>query len=432
MKPKILFDILVFMLVITLFFVNFNFYAKADSKEIYVNSDYFGSSDGSADKPYKTIQEAIDSASEGDTIYIFGGFYQENIIVDKKLKITGGIDEVETIVDSRFDRRYIIEITADEVELKGLTVSDADGKTTSPIGALICLKSDNNKIINNFVKNTDSYGIYLDLTSNENLIYNNTINKTKVGIYSYSSSTNDIANNEISNCSEYGIHVESVSENTRLYGNYINICKIGIYIQNCGNVNITNNTLSNNTDYAIHLYNSDKSLIENNYFYNNTGDGVYLLSPPCRILNNTFKFNRRGMILASSNSLIKNNTIYNSSASGIYAQFSSNNNIIYLNDFRGNKISANEFGSNVWYYENQGNYWDDYGFVDKNFDGIGDRSYSKNGLSDNYPLGYFLKPPKKPSKPSPKDYVTGVGLRITLQVHVEDPDSDELTVYFYK
>jgi PKD repeat protein len=51
-------------------------------------------------------------------------------------------------------------------------------------------------------------------------------------------------------------------------------------------------------------------------------------------------------------------------------------------------------------------------------------------------LGYFLKPPNKPSKPGPKDYATSVGLRVTLQVHVEDPDSEDdgedLTVSFYK
>ncbi len=432
MKPKISFVILVFLIVISLFFVNYSFYAKADSREIYVYSDYFGSSDGSADRPYKTIQEAIDIASEGDTIYIFGGLYQENLIVDKKLKIIGGIDEIETIIDSRFDCRYIIEITADEVTLEGLTVSDVDNKTSSPIGALICLKSNNNRIISNFVNTTDSYGIYVDSTSKDNIISNNIINKTKRGIYLYSSSTNDIANNKISNCSEYGIHVESASENTRLYGNYINLSRTGIYIQNCDNINITNNTLSNITSYAINLYNSDESILKDNHFYNNIGDGVYMQSDYCIILNNTFEFNRRGMTLVSSNCLIKNNIFYNSSATGIYVQHGSRNNKIYLNDFMGNAISANDFGSNLWDFENQGNYWDDYGFVDRDFDGIGDRIYSKNGVSDNYPLGYFLKPPNKPSEPSPKDYATGVGLRITLQVHVEDPDSDELTVYFYK
>ena len=63
---------------------------------------------------------------------------------------------------------------------------------------------------------------------------------------------------------------------------------------------------------------------------------------------------------------------------------------------------------------------------------MGDVSYSKNGVLDLYPLGYFLKPPKKPSNPTPEDFETGVGLSITLKVLIEDPDSDQLTVYFYK
>ena len=80
----------------------------------------------------------------------------------------------------------------------------------------------------------------------------------------------------------------------------------------------------------------------------------------------------------------------------------------------------------------QGNYWDDYNYVDRNLDGIGDRYYTYNGVMDIYPLGYFLKPPKKPSNPDPEDTETGTTLKITLKVDIEDPDSDLLTVSFYR
>jgi PKD repeat protein len=51
---------------------------------------------------------------------------------------------------------------------------------------------------------------------------------------------------------------------------------------------------------------------------------------------------------------------------------------------------------------------------------------------DNYPLGYFLKPPKQPTEPEPEDFETDTNLKINLEVYVEDPDSDTLTVSFYR
>ena len=37
---------------------------------------------GTAEEPFGTIQEAIEKASEGDTLYVFGGRYDEHIIID--------------------------------------------------------------------------------------------------------------------------------------------------------------------------------------------------------------------------------------------------------------------------------------------------------------------------------------------------------------
>ena len=432
MKTKVSLIVLIFLLIVSLLIVNFNIVVKADSKEIYVKTGYFGASQGTAEKPYKTIQEAIDIANPGDIIYVFGGLYQENLVINKKIKIVGSIDYLDTIVDSKLDKRYLIEITADEVTIESLTVRDADGSTTSPIGALICLKSNNNRIINNIVKSTNSNGIYLHSNSDDNLISNNIIDDTKMGIYVYTSSTNDITNNEISNCSDSGIYLESTLGNNRLYGNQIDKCNIGIYAQNGNAVNITNNVISSCYVYGVNFYNTQGELISNNYFSNNEGSSIYLRYSSCMVSNNTFEYNQRGIFLEANNNIVKENKIYHSSASGIYTQINTNNNLIYLNDFKGNSVSARDFGTNVWYYENQGNYWDDFLLYDKDLDGIGDEAYSNNGVYDLYPLGYFIKPPNIPFDPVPEDRATGVGLHVTLEVTVKDPDSEELTVYFYK
>ncbi|MEE9506560.1 MAG: hypothetical protein V3V98_05375, partial [Thermoplasmata archaeon] len=38
---------------------------------------------------YTTIQGAIDNADIGDTVYVFGGTYYENVVINKTLSLVG-------------------------------------------------------------------------------------------------------------------------------------------------------------------------------------------------------------------------------------------------------------------------------------------------------------------------------------------------------
>ena len=86
-------------------FVFFDEECRADNAEIYVDSSYHGISDGSAEKPYKNINFAIDIANEGDTIYVFGGLYDEALVIDKKIKLWGSIENGPSIIDYSEDLR---------------------------------------------------------------------------------------------------------------------------------------------------------------------------------------------------------------------------------------------------------------------------------------------------------------------------------------
>ncbi len=432
MRFKILNLILIFFVLISVITIIFPI-VKSSGNEIYVNSDFVGYSDGSAEKPYSTINEALSIAEDGDTIYIFSGLYQESLVINKKIKLIGGIDEEETIIDTRFDRRYLVEILSDDVTIEGITFSDMDSSMTSPIGALLSINSNNNAVVRNVFKNNTGYGIYISPSANDNIISNNFINFTKSGIYVSSSSTNDIANNELHNSSEYGIYIVSSVGNNRLYSNTFYNCPSGVFIDSSKNVNITYNRFVKSIHYAIYLSQSPGGIITNNIIEYNNGDGLFIISSNCFIKNNTFQENRRGIYLSASDNIVKNNTFVECSASGIFIQSNANNNVLYHNKFQDNGVSAKDYGNNnIWYNFSEGNYWSDYNNVDKNLDKIGDVIYSKNGVVDKYPLGYFLKPPKKPSNPTPEDTETDVTLNINLEIHIEDPDSEELTVYFYR
>jgi PKD repeat protein len=121
------------------------------------------------------------------------------------------------------------------------------------------------------------------------------------------------------------------------------------------------------------------------------------------------------------------------SSTALSAVQTSSNNIIFLNHFVGNSINAREQGRNQWDNETVGNYWDDYNYVDRDHNGIGDMPYRiATGGQDRYPSGMFLLPPEKPSNPSPADDQENVGLTVTLWATIVDPDSDIISeVSFY-
>ena len=103
-------------------FIFFDEECKADKAEIYVDSSFHGFSDGSAEQPYTSIKEAIDIADDGDTIYVFGGLYNEALVIDKKLKLWGSIENGPSIIDYSKDLRYTVEINADYVEIQNFDI----------------------------------------------------------------------------------------------------------------------------------------------------------------------------------------------------------------------------------------------------------------------------------------------------------------------
>ena len=72
---------------------------------------------------YSTIQEAIDAAIPGDTIYVWDGFYVENVILNKTVSLIGN-SSATTIIDGN-QAGHSVYITSDWVNVTGFSIRNA-------------------------------------------------------------------------------------------------------------------------------------------------------------------------------------------------------------------------------------------------------------------------------------------------------------------
>jgi parallel beta-helix repeat protein len=162
---------------------------------------------------YTTIQAAVDAAKEGDTIFVSQGTYNENLKINKQVRIwSDSRNPDNTIVKAADPAESAVEITADRVTFSGFGVEDSEK-------AGILLTGVNNCYLNNNLARNSEYGILLQ-DSETNNINGNTMTLNEVGVRLEGSDSNTIQDNLVAYNYGFGISLEESSRNI-IYDNYL-------------------------------------------------------------------------------------------------------------------------------------------------------------------------------------------------------------------
>jgi len=328
--------------------------------------------DGPAD--FHTIQEAVNAANSGDTIYVYNGTYYENVVVNETIALIGE-SRSTTIIDGN-ETGNVVTIIQNNVRITDFTIQKSGDYPNAGIyvkNASYCIltknevtrndngvrlnSSNHNRVIDNKITGNIYFGIII-YESGYNTLSENSVTNNHVAIFSYHSSSNTISGSEIAH-NNYGISISTGSSNNT----------------------IVDNKITGNIYHGISLFSSSDNTISRNDIRANTWQGIYLSE-------------------SSNNHILGNNVRAN--GEGIWIGILCWDNTLYHNNFVDN---ARQIGplfplvvSVAWDdgYPSGGNYWSDYNGTDSysgpyqnitGSDGIGDTPYviGENN-QDNYPL----------------------------------------------
>lgn len=216
--------------------------------------------------PSESIQQEINNASDGDTVYVYSGTYFENITITKAINLVGQ-NMLTTIIDGLNSERVISINNIDDVNINTLTIKNGNR-----------------------------------------------------GIYIYSSDRITIEKVKISECKRWGIYAYSCNDLSISDSIFSGLgTGDGIEAYGAKDLEITGNQIS-------HFINGSKMIkmneveFEENTFYNNSYSGLNILGSSVIVESTTIEFSKYGVYFADHppSSSVSTGTIYNSSIASSY------------------------------------------------------------------------------------------------------------------
>jgi parallel beta-helix repeat protein len=202
---------------------------------------------------YSKIQDAIDNASDNDTIYVYSGMYNENIVINKSISLLG--QQRETTILLGANGSDIILLQDCSAVLTGFTIQKYDKTNDIGIGIVDCWST---------------------------YIYENYVTSCDIGIWATDFESSVISNNIFLNCTN-GMFIDLIANititqnriegNGKGYGIGFGGVGFGLLYKNY----ITRNSIMNNS-LGLILIGAWSVVIQENNFIGNQQHAVFITS----------------------------------------------------------------------------------------------------------------------------------------------------------
>ncbi|TGC09159.1 right-handed parallel beta-helix repeat-containing protein [Methanolobus halotolerans] len=303
-----------------------------------------------SDQRYANISSALANANNNDVIIVGDGFYQENLVIGKEVKILSENGSSNTFIQPAFPDEHIFNITTSNITISGFNITGATNAK-----AVYIFSAANCNISNNEISASDK-GIYTE-DSTDGILRNNTIHSNYMGITLYNSTDFTLKNNTMtSNDYNFGIissfpecYVHNVAISNRVDGkkiyyltdeaNYIVPSDAGqVYAVNSSGITVKDIAVSNCLD-GVAFVNTSNSEIRN-VTVSDTDTGIFSLKSDFNLIYNvTAGTNSIGIgLYRSGNNILANSTSTNNSRHGIEVSFESSNNTLANSTTNNNRI----------------------------------------------------------------------------------------------
>ena len=345
-----------------------------------------------------TLQAAIDSADNGDTLELQAGIYTGGVIIDRSLSVTG---QPGSVVDGTGEG-HVIRVTAPDVVIRGITLRNSgDSLETEDSGIFVTDQGDRALIEGNHFED-NLIGVNLkgpdDAVVRKNIITGSQfhrMNDRGNGVYLWNSPGSRIEENDI-RYGRDGIFVTTSHHNTFRNNRFRDMRFAIHYMYTHDSLIAGNVSLRNHSAWAL-MY-SDRLMVTGNRSDGDRDRGLFLNF----VNSSTLKDNRvsggveKCVFIYNTNMNTFSGNHFEGCDIGIHFTAGSEQNKIFGNAFIGNRTQVKYVGTRhiEWSHEGYGNYWSDNPAFELNDDGISDRAYRPNSLVDQvvwqYPSAKLL------------------------------------------
>jgi len=234
-----------------------DFGGKVEAETWYVDDDTPDGGNGSKERPFNKIQDALNASRDGDTVRVFEGVYKENVFVNETVSLIGNSSTNTTINGGGMGD--VVRVLSDWVNVSGFNVT---GSGDSPHAGIYVLANHTRVHENLLFRN--HYGVCFNPPNEQNTIEENTCRENTYGIALREGEKGTLSGNTCTSNSRYGIWLSGGGSNIVTDNDCSGNGEYGIILWEGSHGNTIHRNNCSYNGRAIHLWDSERNMLREN------------------------------------------------------------------------------------------------------------------------------------------------------------------------